>query len=86
MNAILTAMLMCMVLAGALVTVWIARAKTLASRAVAFDVLAATITCGLLVAAAITTEGLFLDLAMVLGLLGFMTAVTVARFIERTGK
>lgn len=85
-NALLTAMLAVMVAAGGLTIVWVARAKTLASRAVAFDVLASTITCGLLVSAAITREGLLLDLAVVLGLLGFMTAVTVARFIERTGK
>jgi multisubunit Na+/H+ antiporter MnhF subunit len=43
--------------------------------------------CGLLVDAARSNDGLRLDLAVVLGLLGFLTSVTVARFIElREGK
>lgn len=72
--------------AAALATWWIAKPVSLANRAVAFDVLTAVITCGLLVGAAISGDGLLLDLALVLGLLGFLTAVTVARFIERTGQ
>jgi multisubunit Na+/H+ antiporter MnhF subunit len=49
-------------------------------------VLASLITCGLLVGASFSGDGLLLELAIVLGLLGFLTAVTVARFIERTGQ
>jgi multisubunit Na+/H+ antiporter MnhF subunit len=58
----------------------------LGDRAVALDVLASVITCGLLVSAAATGDGLFLELALVLGLLGFLASVTVARFIERRGE
>jgi multicomponent Na+:H+ antiporter subunit F len=86
MAATLTVLLAVLVASAVAVVVWVPRARTLAGRAVAFDVLASVMTCGLLVGAAITGEGLFLELAVVLGLLGFLTAVTVARFIERTGE
>lgn len=61
------------------------RARTLADRAVALDTITALITSGLLLGAAATGDGLLLELALVLGLLGFLTSVTVARFIERRG-
>jgi multisubunit Na+/H+ antiporter MnhF subunit len=48
--------------------------------------LTSAITCALLVWAASDMDGLNLDLAVILGLLGFVTSVTVARFIEARGK
>lgn len=86
MSQTLTVLLVVLVVSAVLTIAWLVRAGTLAGRAVGFDVLASVITCGLLVSAAITGDGVMLDLAVVLGLLGFLTAVTVARFIERTGK
>lgn len=86
MNNVLWIFIAALFVASALTTWWIARPNSLANRAIAIDVLAAVITCGLLVGAAISGDGLLLDLAIVLGLLGFLTAVTVARFIERTGQ
>jgi multicomponent Na+:H+ antiporter subunit F len=86
MNNVLTVFLIVLFLAGALTTWWIARPNSLANRAISIDVLASLITCGLLVGAAFSGDGLLLELAIVLGLLGFLTAVTVARFIERTGQ
>ena len=86
MNNALTIFIAGLFVAGALTAWWIAKPVSLANRAVAFDVLAAVITCGLLVGSAISGDGLLLDLAIVLGLLGILTAVTVARFIERTGR
>jgi multicomponent Na+:H+ antiporter subunit F len=59
---------------------------TLGDRAVAFDMLGAIVSCGVLVAVADNGDGLLLDLAIVLGLLGFLTSVTVARFIESRDK
>jgi multisubunit Na+/H+ antiporter MnhF subunit len=41
---------------------------------------------GVFLATIFSGDGLLLELAIVLGLLGFLTAVTVARFIERTGQ
>lgn len=86
MTTALTVLLAILVASAATVVAWVPRARTLAGRAVAFDVLASVMTCGLLVGAAISGDGLLLELAVVLGLLGFLTAVTVARFIERTGE
>jgi multicomponent Na+:H+ antiporter subunit F len=59
---------------------------TLGDLAVAFDMLGAVVSCGVLVAVADDGDGLLLDLAIVLGLLGFLTSVTVARFIESRDK
>ena len=86
MTNILFLFLIALVLVACMATLRIIKAETLATRAVSFDVLASVMICGFLVSAAITGDGLFLDIAVVLGLLGFLTAVTVARFIERTGK
>lgn len=60
----------------------IVRRSSLGDRAVAFDMLTSVITCGLLVSAGVWGEVLNLDLAVVLGLLGFVASVTIARFIE----
>lgn len=60
----------------------IVRKSTLGDRAVAFDMLTSIITCGLLVGAALLDDALSLDAAVVLGLLGFVATVTIARFIE----
>lgn len=78
--------LIVLVLVACAATLRIIKSEKLATRAVSFDVLASVMICGFFVSAAITGDGLFLDIAVVLGLLGFLTAVTVARFIERTGK
>ncbi|MBU3689197.1 MAG: cation:proton antiporter [Acidimicrobiales bacterium mtb01] len=68
---------------AALITVFrIVRRSTLGDRAVAFDLLTAIITSALLVTAARGDDGLPLDLALLLGLIGFLTSITVARFIE----
>jgi multisubunit Na+/H+ antiporter MnhF subunit len=71
--------------AAALTTSRAIRRGTIGDRAVAMDALTAIITCGLLVATAFTGDAWFLDLALVLGLLAFLTSVAVARFIERRG-
>ena len=59
---------------------------TLGDRAVAFDMLGAIVSSAVLVAVAANGDGLLLDLAIVFGLLGFLTSVTVARFIESRDK
>lgn len=71
-----------LVLAAAVTVVRIVRPSSLGDRAVAFDLLSSVMTCALLVWAAGADDGLPLDLAVVLGLLGFIASVTVARFIE----
>lgn len=64
--------------------VWRAvRPSSLGDRAVAFDALASVIQCGLFVGAVLAGDGIMVELALVLGLLGFLGSVTVARFLER---
>lgn len=86
MNISLTIALVVLLIAAALTSSRAIRRGTIGDRAVAIDALTAIITCGLLVATAITGDSWFLDLALVLGLLAFLTSVTVARFIERRGQ
>jgi multicomponent Na+:H+ antiporter subunit F len=69
-------------LAGSIGVLRIVRHATLGDRAVAFDMLTSILTCGLLVSSGITIDGLNLDLAVLLGLLGFVASVAIARFIE----
>jgi len=71
-----------LVLAGVLGVARIVRRSTLGDRAIAFDMLTSVLTCSLLVSAGYLRDGLLLDLAIVLGLLGFIASVTIARFIE----
>ena len=85
MNISLTIALVVLLIAATLTSSRAIRRGTIGDRAVAMDALTAIITCGLLVATALTGDAWFLDLALVLGLLAFLTSVTVARFIERRG-
>jgi multicomponent Na+:H+ antiporter subunit F len=85
MNISLTIALIVLLAAAALTTSRAIRRGTIGDRAVAMDALTAIITCGLLVATVLTGDEWFLDLALILGLLAFLTSVAVARFIERRG-
>ena len=72
-----------LVCTAAVLAAWRAvRGRNLADRAVAFEAITPALTCGMLLAAVITEEDRFLDLALVLGLLAFLTTVTVARYME----
>lgn len=72
-----------LVCTAAVLAAWRAvRGRTLADRAVAFEAITPALTCAMLLAAAITGEDRFLDLALVLGLLAFLTTVTAARYME----
>ena len=82
MKLVVTICLGLLVLAGALGVALIVRRSTLGDRAIAFDMLTSVLTCSLLVSAGYLRDGLLLDLAIVLGLLGFIASVTIARFIE----
>jgi multicomponent Na+:H+ antiporter subunit F len=83
MNAVETAVVVLLVASVALAVARIVRADSLGDRGVALDTLSSIITCGILVWAAIAEDGEYLDLALVLSLLGFLASVTIARFIER---
>jgi len=82
MSAVTWVALSILALAGVIGVARVIVRGTLGDRAVAFDMLGAIVSCGVLVAVSDSGDGLLLDLAIVLGLLGFLTSVTVARFIE----
>lgn len=69
--------------AAVLTLVRIMKPGKLEDRAVALDVLTSVIVCGVLVWAAQSESGDYLDIALVLAVIGFLSAVTIARFIER---
>lgn len=73
-----------MLLAASVLTlIRIVKPGKLEDRAVALDVLTSVIVCGVLVWAARSESGDYLDIALVLAVVGFLSAVTIARFIER---
>jgi multicomponent Na+:H+ antiporter subunit F len=81
-------------IAVAYVLLWLAAAAllhrvvvgpSLADRVVALDGLLVVVVSGLAVSAADTGDTLFVDLAVVIGLFGFLSTAVAARFIERRG-
>lgn len=71
--------------AGGLCVTRLLRGASLADRIVALDTLLVVIVCGIAVRAAQTQSGIFLDVMVVVALLGFTGTSLVARFIERRG-
>ncbi|MGI8940022.1 MAG: monovalent cation/H+ antiporter complex subunit F [Iamia sp.] len=74
-----------LVLSAALCLVRVWRADGLADRAVALDTVTATIVSGIAVGIAVTGDGIYADIALVLGLLGFLATVAISRFMARRG-
>ena len=72
-----------LLMAVALTLFRILRPGELEDRAVALDVLTSVIICGVLVWAAADESGTFLDVALALSVVRFLSAVTIARFVER---
>lgn len=72
-------------IAAVLVLIRLLLGPTLADRMVALDALLVLIASGIAVNAASTGSGEFLDVMIVVSLLGFIGSVTVARFIEKRG-
>ncbi len=85
MNVVGAIALGILLVAAGLVLVRLLRGPTLADRMVALDALLFIIAAGIAVNAATTGTGEFLDVMIVVALLGFVGSVTVARFIERRG-
>lgn len=82
MSAVTWVALAILALAGAIGVARIIVRGSLGDRAVAFDMLGAVVSSAVLVAVAANGDGLLLDLSIVLGLIGFLTSITVARFLE----
>ena len=71
--------------AGALLVIRIIIGPSVADRVVAVDALLVVVISGLAVNAAATGRSAFVDVAVVVGLLGFVGTGVAARFIERRG-
>ena len=75
-----------LMIAVVLATVRILVADSLGERAVAFDVASSVITTSVLGWVVVGGGDTYLlDVALALSLIGFLTVVTVARYIERRG-
>lgn len=69
-------------------TICIARALrpgTIIDRSIALDGVVSAIICGVAIAGVQVHSGLLIDIALVGGLLGFLTLSTVARYVGRRG-
>lgn len=71
--------------AGLLCAVRLIRRGTLAERFVALSILVIVLVGGIAVRSVQTESGAFLDVVVVATLLDFVSASTIARFIERRG-
>ena len=75
-----------MISAGALLTLArLVLGPSLADRIVATDLLLVLLTCATGVYAYDTGDGIYLIVMVIVGVLGFLGTVTVARFIEKRG-
>lgn len=61
------------------------RSGTIVDRAIALDGAVSAIICGIAIAAVRIGSGILIDIALVAGLLGFLTLSTIARYIARRG-
>lgn len=71
--------------AGVLCVVRMLQVTSVPNRVVALDLLLVIIVLGIGVLAFQTATAFFLDLLVVVSLLGFVSTVTVARYVERRG-
>lgn len=85
MNAVTNAAFAGLVVSAMLCFVRLARGPSLPERIVALDSLLVVVVSGIAVDAARTGTGTYLDVLVVAALLGFVSTLTVARFIERRG-
>jgi multicomponent Na+:H+ antiporter subunit F len=61
------------------------RRGSIVDRAIALDGVVSAIICGVAVAAVRSGSGILVDIALVGGLLGFLTLSTIARYVGRKG-
>lgn len=85
MTAATTICFVGLTIAGALCLVRLVRGSSLADRIVALEALLLVAVSGIAVFAVRTGSTVFLDVLIVTALIGFLSQVTVARFIERRG-
>jgi multicomponent Na+:H+ antiporter subunit F len=72
-------------LAAGLTFIRLVKGPTLPDRVIAIDLIGVVLVCVLVLMAGVTTQGAFLDVAMVVALISFVGTVAYARYIEREG-
>lgn len=72
-------------LAGVLAIARVVRTGSLTDKLLGADLFTVIVASGITVAAGITTSADFLDVVIIVGALGFLSTVTVARFVEKRG-
>jgi multicomponent Na+:H+ antiporter subunit F len=86
MNAVLDLCLGILIMSGGLALARVLRpGTTLADRIVALDLLLLIVVMGIGVFSIDSDVGVYLDVLVVVSLVGFIGTITVARFIERRG-
>jgi multicomponent Na+:H+ antiporter subunit F len=85
MNAVVAIALGLLTLAAAICSARAIRPGSIIDRAIALDGVVSAVICGVAIAAVRTGDGLLIDIALVGGLLGFLTLSTVARYVGRRG-
>ncbi len=86
MSLVITGCLAGILLAVAVVVAWLLRSRSLLDRTLAVDVLGVLLLQALVVVAAGSGEGRFLNVAIVIALVSFIATVTAAGFVERRGE
>jgi multicomponent Na+:H+ antiporter subunit F len=85
-SVVLFACLAILCLAGVVALARVIRTGTsVADRIVALDLVLMIVVMGIAVYSVLRDTGVFLDVLVVVSLLGFVGTITVARFIERRG-
>lgn len=85
MNVVTTIALGLLTAAAALCFARAIRPGSVVDRAIALDGVVSAIICGLGIVAVRTGSSTLIDIALVGGLLGFLTLCTVARYVGRRG-
>ncbi len=85
MNAVTSVALALLAVAAALCFARAIRRGTIIDRAIALDGVVSAIICGIAIFAVRTDTGVLIDIALVGGLLGFLTLSTIARYVGRRG-
>lgn len=85
MDVVTTIALGLLGVAAALCLVRACMRGSIIDRAIALDGVVSAIICGVAIGAVRTGNNTFVDIALVGGLLGFLTLSTIARFVGRRG-
>lgn len=85
MNLLLIGCLAGVTIAGVLAVAKALTAGSLADRIVALDLFLGIIVTGIAIGVVTTGDGLLLNLLVITALIGFVSTVTVARFLEGRG-